>query len=73
MKCNNCNMNLLPTLKNKGPHIGAYCSFCGKWIKWLDKEEKLKYVSSNGESYSTLTGKAPEVITEDNDDGEVPW
>ena len=23
-----------------GIHVGAYCSKCGKWVKWLNKNEK---------------------------------
>lgn len=24
----------------KGNQKGAYCSYCGKWFKWLDKDEQ---------------------------------
>lgn len=24
----------------KGDHIGLYCSSCGKWIKWANKNER---------------------------------
>lgn len=75
MLCKNCNFDLLPTIKNVGPHVGAYCAFCSKWIKWLDKSEKAKYTSSNGTQYPTLTEKSCEPVKindEDNDD-EVPW
>jgi len=27
------------TIKTVGPHIGAYCSECGTWIKWIPKAE----------------------------------
>ena len=25
--------------KLRGKHIGAYCSKCGKWVKWCNKYE----------------------------------
>lgn len=25
---------------NNGNHIGIYCSYCGKWLKWADKDEQ---------------------------------
>ena len=37
--CNKCNSTDLFT-KEKGTSIGLYCSDCGKWIKWLGKEEQ---------------------------------
>lgn len=27
-------------LVEKGNHIGIYCSYCGKWFKWADKDEQ---------------------------------
>ncbi len=26
--------------KSKGNNIGLYCNYCGKWYKWLNKNEK---------------------------------
>ena len=26
-------------IKKSGNHTGLYCSNCGKWIKWLTKDE----------------------------------
>lgn len=75
MICKNCNFDLLPTIKNVGQHVGAYCAFCGKWIKWLDKSERTKYTNSSGDKYQTLTAKHTEkhVNVDEDDDGEVPW
>jgi hypothetical protein len=25
---------------NKGNQTGIYCSYCGKWFKWADKDEQ---------------------------------
>ena len=33
---------------DKGNQIGIYCSYCGKWLKWADKDEqnlRMKQVS----------------------------
>lgn len=74
MVCKNCNFDLLPTIKNVGSHVGAYCALCGKWIKWLDKSEKAKYTSSNSTQYPTLAPKPAEQPAKVNeeDDEEVP-
>ena len=29
------------------PHYGLYCSACGKWLKWANKEEKRLCKISN--------------------------
>lgn len=26
--------------RHKKIHIGAYCSRCGRWLKWLNKDEQ---------------------------------
>lgn len=39
LECRKCGNREYTTKKN-GPHIGAYCSRCGKWIKWLSPAEK---------------------------------
>lgn len=33
-----CGSNDVFTEK-KGSHIGLYCGDCGKWLKWLSKED----------------------------------
>ena len=25
---------------DKGNQVGIYCSYCGKWLKWADKDEQ---------------------------------
>lgn len=43
-KCNypNAKFRRKP-LSNGGEHVGAYCAKCGRWIKWLNREEKIKF------------------------------
>ncbi len=38
MKCNKCNSEKL-FVKIEGSRRGLYCSECGKWQKWITKEE----------------------------------
>lgn len=37
--CKNCGSYDLFT-KNTGTQVGLYCSDCGKWLKWIGKEEQ---------------------------------
>ena len=84
MLCNNCKFDGIPLLKNVAPHIGAYCPFCGKYIKWLSKSEVKMYTDDKFQGKSIkqvklevnrLYGK----VATDNDtlddltDSEVPW
>lgn len=39
LKCSNCGSNIMFT-KIKGNNTGLYCIECGKWQKWLSKNEK---------------------------------
>ena len=36
-------------IRLKGPHIGAYCKQCGKWLKWITINE----VDDVSNSYTT--------------------
>lgn len=38
MKCNKCNSEKL-FVKIEGSRRGLYCPECGKWQKWITKEE----------------------------------
>ena len=33
--CQHCDFIGIATIRSVGPHTGAYCTKCGKWIKWL--------------------------------------
>lgn len=67
-------------IRLKGPHIGAYCKQCGKWLKWivinevdecvdptLDAELDVEFTP---DTYTTTLAKHSEP-SEDDDD--VPW
>lgn len=47
--------------KGNGNQIGIYCSKCGKWLKWADKNEKNLW-SDKVEVSPEAPAKAPEVI-----------
>lgn len=38
-------------IRYKKPHVGLYCKCCGKYIKWLSKEEKKKYGIATPEDF----------------------
>jgi len=40
--CNKCN-GTFTFIKKNNTQTGLYCSDCGKWIKWLGKEEIRLY------------------------------
>lgn len=37
-KCNHCGSSNTK-IEEKGTQVGLYCCDCGKWIKWLSKQE----------------------------------
>lgn len=67
IRCKYC-FTTKTVVREKGPHVGAYCANCGRWLKWLNKNEKN----------SVDFGIKPEPVktekTEiDSTDKEVPW
>lgn len=44
--CKKCNEREI-FLKHRGMQVGAYCSNCGAWLKWVGKKE-LPYYTSRG-------------------------
>lgn len=64
MKCNNCNSENFKFFK-KGPHIGAKCADCGKFVKWLNKRERNIYGLT--EEYTVPTDECNECIVIDED------
>ena len=45
-KCNKCNSNKL-FVEIQGTRRGLYCGKCGKWQKWITKQE-LQIAKFNG-------------------------
>lgn len=45
-KCNKCGSNNY-MIEKHGNNTGLYCSDCGKWHKWLNKDEIRVYSESN--------------------------
>lgn len=45
-KCKRCGCTEY-ILNTKGNHTGLYCSGCGKWHKWLNKDEVRVYSKLN--------------------------
>lgn len=42
--CNKCGI-VKGFIEEKGNQTGLYCNKCGKWIKWLTKDEKRLFCS----------------------------
>ena len=66
IRCKYC-FGMETVLREKGPHIGAYCANCGRWLKWLSKDEK---------NFTDPGIKLEPVKIEnkiDSTDEEVPW
>lgn len=67
IRCKYC-LTTETVLREKGPHIGAYCANCGRWLKWLGKNEK---------NFVDFGIKLEPIKTEKNEidstDEEVPW
>lgn len=47
--CNKCGI-VNGFIKEKGTQTGLYCNKCGKWIKWLTKDEIRLFNFSNTNS-----------------------
>lgn len=42
-----CEHNIFKMMKKKGStQTGLYCADCGKWLKWLGKQEINRYLLS---------------------------
>ena len=44
--CNKCGI-VKGFIEEKGNQTGLYCNKCGKWIKWLTKDEKRIFAHNN--------------------------
>lgn len=42
--CKTCGSNKI-YLKKRGMQVGAYCSTCDKWIKWVSKKDLTSYTN----------------------------
>lgn len=67
IRCKYC-LTTETVLREKGPHVGAYCANCGRWLKWLGKNEKN--LVDFGIKLEPV--KIEKNETDDTDE-EVPW
>jgi hypothetical protein len=65
-------------IAEKGKQLGIYCSSCGKWFKWADKDEKnlrlrnVNYIDDYGMDkiiFNLLKNEFGEDFVEQCDDG----
>lgn len=40
---------------DKGSQKGIYCSYCGKWLKWADKDEQNLTLNQEPQSFNWCT------------------
>lgn len=75
--CNKCGI-VKGFIEEKGNQTGLYCNKCGKWIKWLTKDEKrlfahnYKSKMTNADRIRSMTDEelADFIINFDNHFGE---
>ena len=53
-KCPKCNSTNLFTRK-KDTQTGLYCKECGRWIKWLNKEEVTCFEANTSQAKNNMT------------------
>lgn len=60
--CNKCGI-VNGFIEEKGTQVGLYCNKCGKWIKWLTKDEtrlfkrnEAQKINENGYNYGYAVG-----------------
>ena len=79
--CSRCN-SYTYEIRYKKPHVGLYCKCCGKYVKWLSKDEKEKYGIVTTEDFGSLGfGVKYEFLDDvpsskeqlEMNNGEVPW
>lgn len=63
LKCNKCNSEKL-FIEIQGDRRGLYCGECGKWQKWITKEElqvakfnEIKILNKNNKQIDKTTSK----------------
>lgn len=75
--CNKCGI-VKGFIEEKGNQTGLYCNKCGKWIKWLTKDEKrlfahnYKSKMTNADRIRSMTDEelAEFIVNLDNHFGE---
>ena len=70
--CKYCNWESA-TYKTKGPHIGEWCSFCNRWIRWVPKSEMNEHNCIKTETENKFITNTLSINTDDTFDEEVPW
>ena len=81
MICCKLHQDVGTLIRLKGPHIGAYCKQCGKWLKWITIDEvdecadptldaELDIDFTPHDTFKTTLVERPE---HSEDDDDVPW
>ena len=59
-------------LKQKGPNVGAYCSKCQKWLKWIGKKD-LEILKRRGMRVFPENYLVPSIAVPEPDFGDIPF
>ena len=73
--CKFCGMSY-PIYKHVGPHIGEWCGFCQKWIRWIPKKELNENVTEKEHQITIDELEELNKHRRDYEEGlndEVPW
>lgn len=49
--CPKCGKETVGNFKKNGNQIGVYCTFCGRWIKWLSHKEYNELTAKDAPTY----------------------
>jgi len=64
LKCGHCGSSNTE-IEQKGTQTGLYCADCGKWIKWLNKDEIRVFNRSNNVKINTDTDESLKNLVKD--------
>lgn len=81
MICCKLHPNAGTLIRLKGPHIGAYCKQCGKWLKWITIDEVDECIDPTLDAELDVVFTPPDTFTTtlaehsepSEDDDDVPW
>ena len=42
--CPDCEVNMVPSIRQTGSKIGVYCGRCDKWIRWVNNGRDMREI-----------------------------
>lgn len=65
LKCKRCG-SVSFELRSNGPHLGAYCTECGSWIKWVSRKSIPKSKEPSSVSSSICSDLLDKVLDDES-------